>query len=110
MEGRGGVLKGSQVCTRLRGKGYKPPGPLLIACSGNCAEADVKRYRKAGAHLVWNKPYPMAGLMQSDLEQWWDKRCRIQERASAYHTREASEATAADKRLLARVPREQVDS
>jgi hypothetical protein len=34
----------------------------------------VSNYLAAGAHLVWNKPYPMAGLMRRDLEQWWEQR------------------------------------
>jgi CheY-like chemotaxis protein len=41
MQGGGGVLKGSDVCALITSMGFEPK-PLLIACSGNCMEEDVK--------------------------------------------------------------------
>ena len=49
----------------------------IIACSGNAAGAESeKKFRVAGADLVWGKPFPnfTDGSMQRDLarlhEQW----------------------------------------
>ena len=60
-------MRGSEATRQLRAAEVRTP---IIACSGNAAGADSeKKFRVAGADLVWGKPFPnfTDGSMQRDL-------------------------------------------
>ena len=61
------LMRGSEATRQLRAAEVRTP---IIACSGNAAGADSeKKFRVAGADLVWGKPFPnfTDGSMQRDL-------------------------------------------
>lgn len=50
---------GEQVCSDLRAKGASQP---IVAATGNCTDADWRRYQKRGFSDVLGKPYRRAEL------------------------------------------------
>jgi CheY-like chemotaxis protein len=75
MQGSGGLLTGSDAIPLFRGLVEKYGGvqPVIVICSGNCAEQDQTTYISKGADAVWPKPFPSLAQMSSDIVEWLTK-------------------------------------